>query len=97
VDEFRVYQGRLSPEEIQASDILGPNQLLSTIARLTAARFQANNVLSWPVADAGFAVQTATNLTSGWTTLTNAPALSGTNWQITLPAGAGTRFYRLLR
>src|SRR5262249_6256124 len=30
VDEFRIYRGRLAPDEIQAADILGPNQLPTT-------------------------------------------------------------------
>jgi hypothetical protein len=97
VDEFRIYNGRLSPEEIQASDLLGPNTVLSTTALLSASKSGGNDVLSWPLASAGFALQTSSNLLSGWITLTNAPSISGSNWQITLPNSAGNAYYRLVR
>jgi hypothetical protein len=40
-------------------------------------------LLSWPVSDFNFAVQSRSGLNNGtsWTTLTNNPALVGTNWQ----------------
>jgi hypothetical protein len=97
VNEFRIYNGILSPEEIQASDLLGPDTVLSTTAALSATRSDGNALLSWPLASAGFALQTTTNILSGWTTLTNAPAISGSNWQIALPASGRSAFYRLVR
>jgi len=97
MDEFRIYRGRLSAEEITASDILGPTQLLTTTATLSAATSAGNRVLSWPLAAAGFALQSSTNLTTGWTTLTNAPSISGSNWQIVIPGAGGVTFYRLAR
>jgi hypothetical protein len=97
VDEFRIYNGILAPEEIQASQVLGPNTALSTSAALSASRSGGNSVLSWPLASAGFALQTTTNILSNWTTLTNAPAISGTNWQLALPSSGKSAFYRLVR
>jgi len=99
VDEYRIYNGRLAAEEILASDVLGPNQTLSTSGNLTAVLNSGNVVLSWPVASAGFSVQAASSLTNpNWITLTNAPTLSGnTNWQTTVPAGSSARFFRLWR
>jgi len=97
VDEFRIYNGILSPEEIQASDVLGPNEALSTTASLSASKSGGNDVLSWPLASAGFALQTSTNILSGWTTLTNAPTMSGGAWQIVMPGTGGNSFYRLVR
>ena len=49
VDEFRIYNGRLAPDEIQASDLLGPNQTLSTTARVERGIRSGNMALSWPV------------------------------------------------
>ena len=98
VDEFRVYRGRLSPDEIQAADVIGPNQLLTTNATLTVNQSGGNVTLSWPVAAAGFSVQSRAALGSGnWTTLTNAPSLSGNNWQVTLPETGTAQFFRLWR
>ena len=99
VDEFRIYNGRLAPDEILATDLLGPNQTLSTTVSIKAAASGGNVVLSWPLANAGFSVQASSSLApSNWTTLTNAPALVGnTNWQVTVPASGGPRFFRLWR
>jgi hypothetical protein len=100
VDEYRIYEGRLSPEEIQASDVLGPNATLSTSnATLSALAIAGNIVLSWPVANAGFAVQASPTLNPGstWTTLTNAPILVGSKWQLTVPSSGTDQFYRLIR
>lgn len=98
VDEFRIYQGQLSPEEIAASDLLGPDQLLTTNVTLQATPTGATTVLTWPGAAAGFAVQVSSNLTSGWVTLTNVPTLTGdTNWTVTVPATGSQQFFRLRR
>jgi hypothetical protein len=98
IDEFRIYKGLLSPDEIVASDILGPNQTLSTTASLTVSQSSGSLLLNWPLANAGFSVQTSTNLTSSWITLTNVPALSSSNtWQITVPTSGGAQFFRLWR
>jgi hypothetical protein len=100
VDEYRIYQGRLSPEEILASDVMGPNQTLSTAnAPLSATVSGGNITLVWPVANAGFAVQTKTSLSNGtaWTTLTNAPTLVGNQWQLTVPNTGTSQFFQLIR
>ena len=101
VDEFRIYQGRLAPDEIQGSDVLGPNQTLSTSSvNVTAARSAGAVTLSWPVANAGFSVQAASSVAGAvnWVTLTNAPTLVGnTTWEVTLPTTGGPQFLRIWR
>ncbi len=99
VDEFRIYSGRLAQDEITASDILGPNVTLSTIASLQATESAGTLTLSWPLADAGFTVQESSALSgSKWMTLTNVPVLVGsTSWQVSVPATGGQQFFRLWR
>jgi len=98
VNEFRVYRGRLAPDEIQALDVVGPDQLLTTNANLTVSQTAGNITLSWPVAAAGFSVQSRAALGTGnWTTLTNAPTLSGSTWRVTLPEANSAQFFRLWR
>jgi len=98
VDELRIYRGRLAPDEIQALDVIGPNTLPTTTASVSATRSGGNVVLSWPVAAAGFSVQARSSLGGGgWTTLTNAPALVGSTWQVTVPATGTAQFYRIWR
>jgi hypothetical protein len=97
VDEFRVYRGRLAPDEIRAADVLGPNQLPTTNVSVTVSRSAGNVTLSWPVAAAGFSVQSKPTLIGSWSTLTNAPTLVGNNWQMTVPTGNTAQFFRLWR
>jgi hypothetical protein len=99
VDEFRVYNGRLSPQEIQASHVLGPDALLSSTPPTLAAAMAGGSVtLKWPVAAAGFTVQAKESLAAGsWVIVTNAPALVGSEWQLSLPASASGQFFRLWR
>jgi hypothetical protein len=53
--------------------------------------------LSWPLASAGFTVQSSTNLASGnWVTISSpAPLMIGTNYQLTLQATNLEQFFRL--
>jgi O-glycosyl hydrolase len=99
-DEFRIYQVALSAPEIAATYALGASQLLSTNPPTTTLYPAGNNfTMSWPGGSAGFTVQESTNLASGlWTTVPAAsPALSGTNWRVTLPATNTTLYFRLLK
>ncbi len=99
IDEFRIYNGLLASDEILASDLLGPSQTLSQTASLNATSSSGTIVLSWPLANAGFSVQTSPSLSNPhWSTLTNAPALNGTTkWQISVPMTGGQQFFRLWR
>jgi glucuronoarabinoxylan endo-1,4-beta-xylanase len=103
LDEFRIYSVALSPAEIAATYALGPNQLLSTNSPTTALSSSGTNlIMSWPLASAGFKLQSSTNLASGnWVTITSAvPQIVGaTNWQVMLPpaTNAGSMFYRLVK
>jgi hypothetical protein len=98
IDEFRIYRGRLAPDEILATDVLGPNQLPTTTATVTVSRSGNNVVLSWPVAAAGFSVLSRPTITnSNWTVLTNAPTLVGNNWQVIVPTSSSAQFFRLWR
>ena len=54
-------------------------------------------IASWPLAAAGFTLQTSTNLTAtnSWTTITNVPAIVNLQNAVTNPVSGGMRFYRL--
>ncbi len=53
-------------------------------------------VLSWPAPTGAFLVQRSGSLAgANWVTLTNAPAVVGSDNQVTIPAPAGPTFYRL--
>lgn len=96
IDELRIYNGLLAPDEILGEDAIGPNALLSSTASVKASHVGGNVVLSWPVAAAGFSVQTRSSLTSGsWTILPNAPTLVGNTWQVTVPTTNSPQFFRI--
>ena len=102
LEEFRIYNVGLSSAEIAAAATLGPSQLLSTDSpALNGAISETNVVLSWPLANAGFALQSRSNLISGnWVNVTSVvPKIVGNEWQIVLPQpiATGSTFYRLLK
>ena len=102
IDEFRIYGVALSAAEIAATYALGPNQLLSTNRPTAVLSMSGANLnMSWPVASAGFALQSCTNLASPtWVTVTSAaPQIVNGQWSVTLPlpTNAEPVFYRLTR
>jgi hypothetical protein len=100
LDEFRIYGVALSAAEIAATYALGSDQLLSTnspAVNLTVTG--ANLALSWPLASAGFTLQSRTNLALGnWLTVASpAPQIVGTNYQVALPPTNSMQFFRLTK
>ena len=98
IDEFRIYDGELSPNQIVATDVLGPNQVLSTGSPpISLTTTPTSLTLTWPLASAGFTLQTRTNLVLGsWLHLTSpTPQIIGTNYQIALPVINAMQFFRL--
>ncbi len=102
LDEFRIYNVGLSSAEIAATAALGSSQLLSTNRpQMGLALTGTNPTISWPLANAGFTLQSRTNLALGnWLNVTlPAPQIVGSNWQVSLPVSASnlSTFYRLLK
>jgi alpha-L-arabinofuranosidase len=98
IDEFRIYDGELNTFQIAATQVLGPDQVLSTASpNLTFSVAGTNLTLSWPLAAAGFGLMTRTNLSLGdWVPVTSpVPQLIGDTWQVTIPISGGTQFFRL--
>jgi hypothetical protein len=62
-------------------------------------RAGTNLTISWPLANAGFIVQSRTNLALGdWLNVTSpAPQIVGNQWQVALPppGDGGSAYYRL--
>src|SRR5665213_2875940 len=100
IDEFRIYSVALSSAEIAATYTLGSGQLLSTNSPTVAVSLSGNNLtLSWPVATAGYTLQSCANLASAnWVAVSSpAPQVAGTNYQVALPATNAIQFFRLLK
>ena len=97
LDEFRIYNGALSTNEIAATQVLGADRLLSASSPLISAISSSGNLtLSWPVTSADFTVMTTTNLVGGnWTPAVVTAQIIGGQWQVVLPVGSGAQFYEL--
>jgi regulation of enolase protein 1 (concanavalin A-like superfamily) len=102
IDEFRIYNLGLSAAEIAATVALGSSQLLNTNSPAMNITISGTNaILSWPLANAGYTLQSRTNLVLGnWVDVTSpAPQIVGGQWQMALPSAtnAGPAFYRLMK
>ena len=97
INEFRIYSGRLLSDEIAASDIVGPNTVLTTNVSMSAKASGGITTLSWPVAGPGFTLYSSPTLGAGavWTAATNAVSIVGQNYQVTVSSAGGTKFFRL--
>jgi len=97
IDELRIYDGRLTPQEIAVNDQFGPDALALPVA-LVSSNSAAGLTLSWPSWAVGFAPQAVTNLAAGgWLPLTQTSALAGDQWSLTIPKTNAAIFYRLQR
>ncbi len=100
IDEFRIYNGRLTASQIAADNALGPNQLRGTSlapVSLTATPSGNNLTLSWPTSSALVTLQTSPTLGSSatWTTVNGTLTASGGNYHLTVPMSSATQFFRL--
>jgi alpha-L-fucosidase len=99
IDEFRIYAGQLLPADIAASQIVGPDVLLSTNVSLAILQGNGTLTVSWPVAASGFTLQSSPLLgpSAAWTTVTNAVATVGASNQIIVAPTNTAMFFRLRR
>jgi glucuronoarabinoxylan endo-1,4-beta-xylanase len=102
MDEFRIYSVALSSAEVAATDVLGPDQLLSTNSpAISLNALPSGLTLTWPLASAGFTMQSRTNLALGnWANVASPmPQIVGGQWQVTIPVPDDTNptFYRLVK
>jgi arabinan endo-1,5-alpha-L-arabinosidase len=97
IDEFRIYDGRLTPQEIAANFKAGPDALALPLT-LTGVPVAAGLTLQWPSYGAGFVLQGAEQLgAAAWSTTTIAPAVADGVYQLTVPKTNGAQFFRLRR
>jgi len=102
INEFRVYNSALSANEVKAANVLGRGQQLSSESPQLSAGFDGSNlILSWPLAGAGFGVQSRPGLDEGTWTAENAAQLQIVDgqWQVILALtnNAGPAFFRLAK
>lgn len=97
IDELRLYDGRLTPAQIAADDLYGPDALASPVTLNTSNSATGLSFL-WPSWAVGFSLLASTDLAGGvWTPVTPTPALSNDQWSVTISMTNAARFYRLQR
>jgi hypothetical protein len=90
---------------IQASSVAGASYSVggtlyaSPVPVLAIIRSAGNVVLTWPTNDAGFTLQSTTNLASSSVWSTNLPSavVVNTNWVVTNAISGTRKFYRLIQ
>jgi len=99
IDEFRIYNGPLTPGQIAADNVLGPNQLRGTSTSVSLAVTQSggNMVFTWSTNSALVDLFASPVLGPGssWTRVAGTLTLSGANYQLSLPMSGSARFFRL--
>lgn len=99
-NEFRIWQGVLSADQVAANYAAGPDQLPepTTPPTLAISRSGGNVVLSWPANATGFVLDVTPSLAPPitWTSVNTGGAVEeGGLKKLTLPLEAGPRFYRM--
>lgn len=94
IDEFRVYDGRLAPDEISASYEAGPDALSIPVV-LTTITSPGSITLAWPSYAVGYTLEFSGSPAGPWGAVPIAPVLSGNQWTVTVATASGPRFFRL--
>jgi arabinan endo-1,5-alpha-L-arabinosidase len=95
IDEFRIYDGRLTPEEIAVNYQFGPDALALPVT-LTQSNAPTTLTLSWPAWAVGFNAEASPDLVS-WSPVISLPSLTTDRWSISLPKTNVTQMLRLKR
>lgn len=98
VDELRIYNGVLHPDEIKADYLAGPNSLPVSLPSIGAAVSGGNLMINWPTnGTSGFILQSSTTLGAGaaWSTVSGSASVAGQNYQQSVPITNSARFFRL--
>jgi hypothetical protein len=63
---------------------------------LTVIRVNNNLQIAWPATDTGYTLEYKNDLNAAsWTTVSPAPVVNGSNFQVTLPIGTANQMFRL--
>jgi len=97
VDEVRIYDGALNTNAIAATQLLGPNALLSNTATLSALSSPGSLTLVWPIVNGGFTLESSPALSPNpvWTAVPGTKIVVGSNYELTVSSTNAAAFYRL--
>ena len=95
VDEFRIYNGVLVPNEVAVTQVAGPDFPLNPT--LTATPGGDNITLSWPTnyASSYKLVRSSAANNGAWSAVTTSPSVVGARYQVAVPGTNTAQFFRL--
>jgi hypothetical protein len=93
----RIYNGVLTAAQIAENYAVGSDTLVVPKPPLSIERAGGQITLSWPVEHTGFTLQSRTSLNAGAWTDVEQGSLVGERYEVTISAGAGPVFYRLIK
>ena len=99
-NEFRIWEGALSADQVAANFAAGPNEVPqpTTPPELGIARSGSNVVISWPNSATGFVLQVTPSLGAGatWTTVDTSGAVEEAGMKkLTVAIGSASQYYRM--
>jgi len=100
-NEFRIWDGPLTAEEIAASHAAGPDKLPEAPVEppaMTIALSGANVIIGWPQNATGFVLESTLSLGTGaaWSPIdTSGAVIQGDQKQITQPVAETSKYYRM--
>jgi hypothetical protein len=97
MDEMRIYDGVLNTNAIAATQLLGPNTLLSNTAYLSAAYSAGTMTFSWPIVNGAFSLVSSPVLGANavWTPVSGTKSVVGSNYQMSVSTTNAAAFFRL--
>jgi len=98
IDEFRIYDGRLMPEEIATNHTAGPDVLYQKV-QLAMTKASGDCIFHWPSYAPGFTLESSASLVGGavWNPVSGTPVISNGFYRVTASVAASNAFFRLRR
>jgi hypothetical protein len=92
-DEFRLYSGLLTSEQVAANYLAGPNP--APLLQFTVTGSNLN--LIWPASATGYVLKSTALLGAGasWSTVGGSPTIVGANNVLTVPMSGTSTYFRL--
>jgi len=96
-NEFRIWEGALTAEQVAASAAAGPDALPVEAPSLGATRQASTLVLTWPETATGYAPESTGSLSGqpSWSPLPGTPTVVNGQYTLSIPIGTTNQFIRL--
>lgn len=96
IDEFRIYDGRLTTQEITANHAAGPDALALPMT-LSISAIEPDLTVTWPSIGIGFDLESVFSLGDPWSAVVPEPVLVNDEWRWSVPISGEARLFRLRR